>query len=259
MTSFANLTLVFPEPQLAVVSLNRPDAANALTTAMALELKEFFSNSGLDIRAIILTGAGKHFCAGADLKERDGMAETTWKTQHAAFRAARDAIIHCPLPVIAAVNGAAFGGGLELALACDFIYAADTARFALTEATLGIMPGMGGTQLLPRVLGASRAKELLYSGKIFSAREACDWGMVNKLCAPASLLDEAIACAQAIAANAPLAVRAIKQSVDRGMALPPADAFALELKQYNALLPTNDRHEGIRAFNEKRKPLFNGE
>ncbi len=165
--------------------LNRPDAANALNAGMALELKDFFL-SYQKYRAIILTGEGKHFCAGADLKERKDMDEAAWHAQHHAFEAALFAILHCPVPVIAAVNGAAMGGGLELALACDFIYAAETARFALTEVTLGIMPGMGGTQSLPRRVGVARAKELIFTGKPFSAAEAYAWGMVNKLCPPDS-------------------------------------------------------------------------
>lgn len=238
--------------------LNRPEAANALNTAMALEIKAFFSAPPAPARVIILTGAGKHFCAGADLKERKGMSEEAWKEQHRAFRQARDAILHCPLPVIACVQGAAFGGGLELALACDFIYAAREANFALPEASLGIMPGMGGTQTLARAVGNRRARELLYGAKKFTAEDAFQWGMVNRLCDAATLEEDTLACAKAIAANAPLAVKAIKQAVKDGADVPLDAALQQELTLYNGLLSTADRHEGINAHNEKRKPVFSG-
>lgn len=253
---YAFLRIDFLEAGIAQLSLNRPEAANALTAAMALELKEVFSS--LPVRAAILCGVGKHFCAGADLKERDGMGEEAWKTQHQAFREARDAILACPVPVIAAIQGAAYGGGLELALACDFIYAAKDARFALTEASLGIMPGMGGTVLLPRTVGARRAKEILYCAAPFSAEEAYGWGIVNRLCDVDSLHETTLACAKTIAANAPLSIQSIKKSVDGGKDQPLAAALAEELSLYNRLLSSQDRREGIASWNEKRKPQFTG-
>jgi enoyl-CoA hydratase len=244
------------------ISLNRPETANALNTQMALELNDLFSylsEKSNKYRVVMLSGQGKHFCAGADLKERKGMKVTAWKSQHKAFRDARDAILKCPIPVLAAVQGAAYAGGLELALACDFIYASEDARFALTEVKLGIMPGMGGTQFLPRAVGSRRARELLYTGKPFSAAEALAWGMVNRVCKPTALLSEITACAQAIADNAPLSVAAIKKSVRGGQNLALGDALAYELTHYNSLLASKDRHEGINAFNEKRSAIFTGE
>jgi enoyl-CoA hydratase len=243
---------------VAVAAFSRPQSANALNAQMALELHDFFMHAA-SCRAIILTGNGKHFCAGADLRERRGMSESQWHAQHHAFEKALHAIMACPVPVIAAVNGAAFGGGLELALACDFIYAADTARFAFTETTLGIMPGLGGTQALPRRIGMARAKEILFSGKPFTAQQAAEWGMVNRVCTADQLMPETMACAQAIAANAPLSIKAVKQAVHEGIALPVAEALACELRHYQPLLSTKDRHEGIDAFNEKRKAIFTGE
>jgi enoyl-CoA hydratase/carnithine racemase len=243
---------------IALVLLNRPGAANALNTTMAQELKDFLHNIDSE-RVVILTGSGHNFCAGADLKERKGMDEVAWQTQHHAFEEALTAIMECPIPVIAAVNGAAFGGGLELALACDFIYAAGTARFALTEVTLGIMPGLGGTQQLPRRIGMSQAKELIFTGQAFSAIDAQRWGMVNKLCPPEALLSEVTATARAISANAPLSVKAVKESINQGINLPIEEALQCELSYYETLLNTNDRHEGINAFNEKRKAAFTGE
>jgi len=253
-----SLTLQTINGNIAIAALNRPDAANALNTQMALDLKAFFT-SATKYRAIILTGNGKTFCAGADLKERKGMNESQWQAQHHTFEEALHALMNCEIPVIAAVNGSAFGGGLELALACDFIYAADTARFAFTEVTLGIMPGLGGTQTLPRAIGMAHAKELILTGKPFSAEEAFQWGMVNKLCSAAALQNDSLACATSIAANAPLSVKAAKAASNQGATLPIAEALQCELKHYNTLLTSRDRHEGINAFNEKRKAVFTGE
>ena len=186
------------------------------------------------------------------------MDEAAWHAQHRAFEAALQGVVDCPVPVIAAVGGAAFGGGLELALACDFIYASHNAKFALTEATLGIMPGLGGTTQLSRAVGSRRAKELLYTGRAFSAAEAKEWGMVNKIVDISELMTESVAAAEKIAENAPLAIRAIKQSSRETENLPLAQALATELRHYNRLLTTADRVEGINAFNDKRKAVFGG-
>ncbi|MFO0388589.1 MAG: enoyl-CoA hydratase/isomerase family protein [Alphaproteobacteria bacterium] len=258
--AYETVTLSFPEAAISVITLNRPTFANALNRQMGLELKDIFAS--LDhktLRAVILTGAGKHFCAGADLKERKGMNEAQWHDQHAAFECALRAILACPLPVIAAVNGAAMGGGLELALACDFIYANSSAKFGLTEATLGIMPGLGGTTQLIRRIGEARAKELLYTGRIFNADEAIALSVVNKLCSNETLMDETLQTAQNISVNAPLALKAIKKAAKECGNLSLHDALATELQHYNMLLCSKDRHEGINAFNEKRKPVFTGE
>jgi enoyl-CoA hydratase len=168
------------------------------------------------------------------------------------------AILDCPIPVIAAVNGAAFGGGCELALTCDFAYASETARFALTEITLGIMPGGGGTQFLPRAAGMRRAKEVILTGKPFSAQEALEWGVVNKLCAPGKLMEETLATAQAICDNAPISVRQAKRSMHFGAHVDVRSALFFEVDAYNKMVSTEDRLEGVRAFNEKRKPRFKG-
>jgi enoyl-CoA hydratase/carnithine racemase len=168
------------------------------------------------------------------------------------------AIIGCPVPIIAAVNGAAYAGGCEIALACDFIYASETARFALTEVTLGIMPGAGGTQNLARAVGERRAKEIVLTGKPITAAQAHEWGMVNKLTAPADLVREALATAAVIARNAPISVRQAKQSIARGTNMSLWDGLAFEIEAYNRMVPTEDRREGILSFNEKRAPNFKG-
>ena len=256
--SFSTITIHSPAPHIILVTLSRPDAANALSQKMGEELAQCFSALPEATRAVIITGSGKHFCAGADLKERKDMTNEQWHTQHAAFEAALHALLDCSVPVIAAVNGAAYGGGLELALACDFIYASASARFALTETTLGIIPGMGGTQHLPRAAGLRRAKELIYTGTAFGAEDALRYGVANRICNPESLQADTLATACCIAANAPLAVRAAKQAIRQGIEMPISEALACELTQYETLLGTSDRQEGINAFNEKRKASFTG-
>jgi enoyl-CoA hydratase len=247
---------------LLLVTLDRPDVRNALNTQMGRELKQLFVPLGFDaadLRCVVITGAGdKAFCAGGDLKERLGMTEAEWRAQHAIFEEAVYGVMNSLVPVIAAVNGAAFAGGCELALACDFIYASSAARFALTETTLGIMPGCGGTQNLPRAVGARRAKEIILSGRPFTAQQAYEWGLVNRLCEPGALLDETLDIARTIAVNAPIGVRQAKKSIQRGMDVDLRSGLAFEVEAYNRTVDTEDRHEGVRAFNEKRKPRFSG-
>jgi len=244
------------------VQLDRADAANAINTQMGRDLLALFSGLVSDptrYRCVVLSGAGQRaFCAGGDLKERNTMDDAQWQAQHHVFEAMIRAIIACPVPVIAAVNGAAFGGGLEIALGCDFIYASQSARFALTEVTLGIMPGCGGTQNLPRAVGERRAKEIILSGAPFSAAQAFEWGLVNRVCEPAELFDQAMTTAQRIGANAPLSTRQAKLAIHHGLEQSLANGMVLELQAYNLLVPTEDRHEGVAAFNEKRTPQFNG-
>ena len=247
---------------LMLLTLDRPDVRNALNTRMGEELREIFvplSFQTGDLRCIVITGAGdKAFCAGGDLKERNGMTEAAWRAQHAIFEEAVYAIMTSLVPVIGAVNGAAFGGGCEVALACDFVYAAKTARFALTETTLGIIPGCGGTQNLPRAVGARRAKELILSGKAFSAEQAYEWGLVNQVLEPDALLPATLEIAKTIAANAPIGVRQAKKAITRGLDVDLRTGLAFEVEAYNRTVDTEDRHEGVRAFAEKRKPKFTG-
>jgi enoyl-CoA hydratase len=259
---FETIALSRVDDHILIVTLNRPDVSNALNTQMGLDLVEVFEEFSIDLgdlRAVIVTGSGeKAFCAGGDLKQRNGMTDEAWQAQHLIFERMVRAILGCPIPVIAAVNGAAYGGGCEIAAACDFIYAASTARFALTEVTLGIMPGAGGTQNLTRAVGERRAKELIMSGLPFTAAEGEAWGLVNRVVEPAELMEAALTIARRIAANGPLAVRQAKQSIHRGLQMSLGDGLAFEIEAYNRLVPTEDRREGVRAFNERRKPVFRG-
>ena len=260
--TFATLVLDEPAARVLQITLNRPEFANAFNTQMATDLMHCFETLALDAgdtRCVVLTGAGERsFCAGGDLKERDGMSNEAWTAQHLVYERMIRAVIDCPVPVIAAVNGAAFGGGCELAAAVDFVYASDNACFAMTETSLGIIPGAGGTQTLGRALGERRAKELIMSARRFDAEQARQWGLVNEVFAPERLLEEALQVASRIATNAPIAVRQAKQAIHRGLQMSLADALAFEIEAYNRTVPTDDRREGVRAFNEKRSPEFRG-
>jgi enoyl-CoA hydratase len=242
--------------------LNRPESANAHNTQMGLDLRDLWSSLYIDqekLRCVIVTGAGdRAFSAGGDLKERHGMSDEQWHRQHHIFEHAIMSMTDCPVPTIAAVNGAAYGGGCEFAMAADFIYAARRARFALTEVTLGIMPGAMGTQHLPRAVGVRRAKEIILTGAPFSVEEAHAWGLVNKICENESLLDDALETAKRIAGNAPISTRQAKKAISVAMEVDLKNGYAFEIEAYNRMVGTEDRLEGIRAFNEKRRPEFKG-
>lgn len=257
-----SLRLDLPKPGLMVVTLDRPEVRNALNTRMGIELRDLFVPLRFtpgDLRCIVITGSGdKAFCAGGDLKERKGMSDDDWRQQHAIFEEGYYAVMDCPVPVIAAVNGAAYAGGCELALACDFIHAADHVSFALTEVSLGIMPGGGGTQNLPRAVGQSRAMELILSAKPFTAAQAHEWGMVNEVWPAAELMERVLETAERICANAPISVRQAKKSVRTGMQVDLQSGLNFEIQAYERMITTEDRREGMLAFNEKRKPNYRG-
>jgi enoyl-CoA hydratase/carnithine racemase len=239
-----------------------PEVLNALDTQMAVEQTELWTKLAAEpdeLRCVVLTGAGERaFSAGGDLKQREGMPDDAWRAQHEVFERCFVALLECPLPVIAAVNGQAYGGGLELALCCDFVYAAPQARFALSEVRLGIMPGGMGTQNLARAAGERRAKEMIFSARPIDAQRALEWGIVNRVCEPDRVLADALETARAIAANAPLSVRQAKKSVHYGLQMDLATGYRFEIEAYNRLVATEDRREGVRAFNEKRAPRFKG-
>ncbi len=256
------LHLERPAPHVLMVRLDRPDASNALNTQMGAELKQVWDSlyvDQLDVRCVVLTGTGeKAFCAGGDLKQRNSMTDLQWQQQHALFELAMIAMMNCPVPIIAAVNGAAYGGGCEFVAASDFAYAAEGARFALTETSLGIMPGAMGTQNLPRAVGERRAKEIILTAAPFTAAEALAWGLVNKVVPSADLLATTLATAARIATNAPISIRQAKKSISMASQTDIALGYKYEIEAYNRMVPTADRREGVLAFNEKRKPDFTG-
>ena len=256
------LQLESPEPHIQIVRLNRPEVSNAFNTQMGRDLHTVWSaliaEPG-DIRCVILTATGgRAFCAGGDLKERKGMTDAAWRHQHEIFERAFWTMLDCQIPIIAAVNGHAYAGGLELVLASDFAYGVTGTRFALTEVTIGIMPGAGGTQTLPRIVGERRAKEIILTGKPFTAEQALEWGILNRVCAPEEVLPAALETARVIAGNAPLSIRQAKRSMHFGLQMDLRSALRFEVECYNQLVGTEDRKEGILSFNEKRKPVFKG-
>jgi enoyl-CoA hydratase len=263
MTGFAYETLAIDlTAHVLTVTLNRPAALNAISTQMGHDLLDLWTRLDAEpdtARCVVLTGSGdRAFCAGGDLKERNGMSDDDWRRQHELFERAFLALVTCPIPVIAAANGHAFGGGLETALGCDFIYAAKGARFALSEVRLGIMPGGGGTQTLARAVGERRAKEIILTAAPFSAEEGLAWGAFNQIFEPADVLAAATATATTIAGNAPLSTRQAKRSIHYGLQTDLVTGYRFEIEAYNRLVTTADRHEGVRAFNEKRPPAFEG-
>jgi enoyl-CoA hydratase len=247
---------------LVIVTLNRPELANAVNTEMGIELLDVwtdFVRNHDGLRCIILTGAGEDsFCGGGDMKQRKGMSEYSWRHQHEIFEQALWTMMECPVPVIAAVNGKAFGGGLEMILAADFAYGVHTAQLWFPEVKLGILPGVGGTTTLPRIVGERRANEIILSGGAFSAREALEWGIFNRLCTAQELMPAVIAVAETITSNAPLAVRQAKKAIHEGLQMDVRTALRYEVEAYNRLTGTEDRVEGTLAWNEKRKPIFKG-
>jgi enoyl-CoA hydratase/carnithine racemase len=247
--------------RVVTVELSRPEALNAMNTSMGEELLRCFDELHRDrvVRAVVLTGAGtKAFCVGGDLKEREGMTDEAWRAQHVIFETAAARVLHCPVPVIAAVEGFAMGGGCELAVLSDFVVCGETAVFAVPEVTRGIFPGIGGTQLLPRILGAPMAKEMIFTGRRVDAREAKAIGLVNHVVPAGQARGKALEIAATIADNGPIAVRQAKKAIGWGGETDLETGMILAIEAYNNTVTTDDRLEGVRAFNEKRKPRFTG-
>lgn len=247
------------EDRVATVTLNRPERYNAMGVKIVEELTaalEELEGEG-DVRAIILTGAGdRAFCSGADLKERAGMDGDERWAHNRAMNDFANRLARLQFPTIAAINGLALGGGLEATLACDFRIAAEHAEMGLPEVGIGIVPGSGGTQRLPRLIGPSRAKELVLTARRVSAAEALESGLVNSVVPGESLLDEARKLAREVAKNSPLAVAYGKAAVDTAMETSFEQGFRFETVAIRATLASDDYREGLAAFAEKRKPEF---
>ncbi len=257
----SSILQVKKENGAAILTLNRPEAMNSLNFALLNALKEQIENLRFDgsTRAVIVTGAGgKAFCAGADLKERATMEPAEVKKFIFAIRNLFESIEQLDKPVVAAVNGIALGGGTELALACDIRIASENASMGLTETRLAIIPGAGGTQRLPRLIGVGKAKELIFTGRRVDAKEALDIGLVNKTCESGSLLDECMKIVEMIKETGPIAIEQAKFAINHGMETDIHTGLAIESHAYWATIPTEDRREALKAFKEKRKPEFKG-
>jgi len=244
---------------VALVTLNRPHVLNAMNTAMSERLGEVMDELAerAAVRVVVLTGAGdRAFSAGGDLKERQSMTPEQWTRQHRIFERTHHRIRNLRKPIFAAVNGVAVGGGCEMAMSTDFIVASENARFGQPEVTRGIMPGAGGTQLLPRYLPRGLAFQLLMTGELLPAADAHRWGLVNRVCPAGELLAEAMRLAEVIAANSPAAVQQAKRSARMGLELPLEAGIETEIECYQRMVDHPDRYEGVDAFNGRRPPVF---
>ena len=250
------------EGRALVLTLDRPERMNALSRELIRAIGDAAraAASDDDVRAIVLTGAGdKAFCAGADLKERQGFTKDDVRAQLRLYRSELGAIDRSPKPVVAAINGVALGGGLELALMCDLRVAVPMAELALPETGLAIIPGAGGTQKLARVVGEARAKELILTGRRLSAGEALGWGLVNRVAAPGqSAKDAALAMIDPILKGAPIAQAAALEAIDASFDADLATGMQLEILAYERTLVSEDRDEALRAIAEKRAPDYRG-
>lgn len=246
---------------IATITFNRPKALNALNGALLEELSEALDDvsGNEDIRVLVLTGSGdKSFVAGADISELATFDALQAKNFAQNGHCILAKLQQLPIAVIAAVNGFALGGGSEIALACDFIYASENARFGLPEITLGLIPGFGGTQRLPRLIGANLAKELIFTGRMVSAEEARDFGLVNKVLPADELMEAVVKTAKGIAAKGRVSLRAAKQAVNRGLEVDLASGCAIEIDAFSICMTSPDAKEGTSAFLEKRKAEFKG-
>lgn len=260
MTEYQNI-LFEKREQIAFVTLNRPEMMNALNAQTIRELRDLFTlmEQDSEILGVIITGAGRAFCAGADVSGSNSkggnphFSTRDFVLEAQALMNQVESFVH---PVIAAVNGFALGGGSELALACDLRIASEQAVFGLPEVTLGVIPCFGGTQRLPRLIGAARAKDMIFTGRKVRAEEALTFGIINEVAAPENLIGAAEAKMRAIVSCAPLAVKMAKTAVNKGLLMPLHEAVELEADMTALLGTTEDAQEGGHAFQERRKPIF---
>jgi len=256
-----NILLTEERDGILTLTLNRPDVMNAFNFALLHALREQIETVRFrpEVRVLIVTGAGqKAFCSGADLKERVSLNDIQVREYITTIRNLFSSIEQLNKPVIAAVNGVALGGGTELALASDLRIASLSATMGLTETRLAIIPGGGGTQRLPRLIGRGKAKELIFTGRRVDAQEALQIGLVNKICEPTELLGECIKMAAMICETGPIAVEQAKYAINYGLETDIHTGLAIESNAYWITIPTEDRLEGLAAFREKRKPVYKG-
>lgn len=246
---------------ISILTLNRPEVMNSFNLELLHALKEEIDTLKFrpGIRVVIITGAGqKAFCAGADLKERTTMSDLQVKSFIFTIRNLFTSIENLNIPVIAAINGVALGGGTELSLACDIRIASLNTSMGLTETRLAIIPGAGGTQRLPRLIGRGKAKELIFTGRRVSAEEALQIGLVNQICEPESLLEECLKIAAMICETGPIAIEQAKYAINYGLETDLHTGLGIESNAYWVTIPTEDRLEGLAAFKEKRRPVYKG-
>jgi len=258
VAEFKYLLFEIPEPNVGVVTMNRPEVMNAVNTVLAGELRDVFSSMGTgalgDINCLVLTGAGERaFSAGGDLKERNGMSNEQWQSQRVVFREYNRAQEACPIPIVCAVNGLSFGGGLEMIMRSDFAYAVEGTKFGLPEIKRGFFPGSGGTQRFPRLTSEARAKEVMLSGEPFSAQEAAEWGVVNRLFPRDELLPATVAIAAKIAAHPTEVVRTVKHVIHEGLQTDLTSGLKIEAENHDRISSSESRLKGIAAFNERKK------
>ncbi|PKR77379.1 enoyl-CoA hydratase [Halalkalibacillus sediminis] len=257
-----NMTVLFhKENGIGYLTLNREESLNSMNYDMLCDLKDRMNAIHVDpdVKVLIVTGAGeKAFSAGADLKERKTLNESEVRRNVKAIQDMTNSLAELPMPTIAAVNGYCFGGGFELMLACDFKIAVSEAKLGLTETSWAIIPGAGGTQRLPRIVGEMKAKELIFTAKKMSASEALDLGILLKVVEKEKLNETCEQLASEILGNGPVAIQQAKYAISRGMSADLQTGLAIEAKAYELTIPTKDRQEALRAFSEKRQPNFTG-
>ena len=249
------------EDHIAYVTINRPDVLNCFDYDTLQQLEEIVHLIEMDpdVRVAIFTGSGeKAFSAGADLKERKTLSDQEVRRNVKAIREVFHHISMLPQPTIAAINGYAFGGGFELVLACDFAIAVEDALLGLTETSWGIIPGAGGTQRLPRLIGEAKAKELIFTARKIETRVAKEWGILTKVVKKEELMKACVDFAHEMLKNGPIALRQAKFAISQGMNVDLQTGLALESKAYEITIPTEDRLEALNAFSEKRAPIFIG-
>ena len=249
-----------PGPHMALLHLNRPDKYNALSSGLVRALVAALEDCQREkMRCVILTGHGRAFAAGADIAELERCDAVAAAVYIQSLQGLCRRIEHFPVPVIAAINGLAMGGGFEVALACDWLVAEEQARFALPEIKLGVIPGAGGTQRLPRLIGRNRAKEMIFLGEAITAQQALAMGVVNRVVPVGQAVATAVALAEQLAKQAPVALQAAKRVINQGLEQPLGTALELEASALAVLFGTPDQQEGMAAFVAKRKPRFTGE
>lgn len=252
-----HLIVEWPSPKICVLRLNRPEAYNALSRALTEALRQAVGSlRATEARVMILAANGPGFCAGADLKERRGMTDAEKYAHNRAINALANEIAALPIPTMVAIQGTALGGGMEISLACDLRFAAAGVKVGLTETRIGAIPGAGGTQRLPRLIGTARALHMMFTGEPITAEQAADWGLVNATVAPEALMEQVMACATVMASRSRRSGALLKEAVYRGVEHSLRDGLEIERMAIAEILASDDYKEGLAAFAERRQPVF---